>query len=53
MQQAEDYIQKQQAEHLRLARTDNFHARNDYNRRIEQNIHDEEIKIDPSQDHIG
>jgi hypothetical protein len=35
MQQAEDYIKKQQEEHARLARTDNFHSRNDYMRRFQ------------------
>jgi hypothetical protein len=49
MQQAEDYIKKQQEEHQRIARNDNFHQRgNDYQRRFQQNIHEEEIKIDPA-----
>jgi hypothetical protein len=50
MQQAEDYIKKQSDEHQRLAHggaalVDN---RNDYMRRFQQNIHEEEIKIDPA-----
>jgi len=45
MQQAEDYIQKQQAEHQRMADAD---FKNDYQRRFHQNIHEEEIKFDPS-----
>jgi hypothetical protein len=49
MQQAEDYIKKQQEEHQRIARNDNFFQRgNDYQRRFQQNIHEEEIKIDPA-----
>ncbi|CDW91099.1 ringv domain containing protein [Stylonychia lemnae] len=43
MQQAEDYIQKQAAEHQRLANGDNFHQRRYF---VQQNIHEEEIKID-------
>lgn len=45
MEQAEDYIQKQQAEHQRLGRAD---YNNDTQKRYQQNIHDEEIKFDPS-----
>ena len=43
MLQAEDYIQKQAAEHLRLSENDNFHQRRNF---IQQNIHEEEIKIE-------
>lgn len=50
MQQAEDYIKKQSDEHARLARNGAPRAddRLDYMRRFQQNIHDEEIKIDPA-----
>lgn len=34
MHQAEEYIKKQQEEHQRIARNDNFHNRNDYQRRF-------------------
>ena len=43
MQQADDYIQKQAAEHLRLANGNNFHQRRYM---VQQNIYEEEIKID-------
>ena len=52
MQQAEDYIKKQSDEHYRMARAGiDFRAeeRQNYMRRFQQNIHDEEIKIDPLQ----
>lgn len=48
MNQAEDYIKKQQVEHKRLA-NDNYQHRNDYYQRVLQNVHDEEMKFeDPS-----
>ena len=51
MQQAEDYIKKQSDEHQRLARNgvNRVDDRLDYMRRFQQNIHEEEIKIDPAQ----
>jgi hypothetical protein len=35
MQQAEDYIKKQQEEHERLARNENNYNRHDYQRRFQ------------------